>query len=135
MVSVASAIIDLPFSWWRQFRLEQRFGFNRMTPRLFITDMIKGALVMTLLGVPLAAAVLVLMDAAGPLWWLWAWCVWMGFNVVVLLVYPTWIAPLFNRFEPMPAGPIGSRQCLFHRLWPFATHRVFRHPAHTTECR
>jgi STE24 endopeptidase len=109
MVSVASAIIDLPFSWWRQFRLEQRFGFNRMTPRLFITDMIKGALVMTLLGVPLAAAVLVLMDAAGPLWWLWAWCVWMGFNVVVLLVYPTWIAPLFNRFEPMPAGPIRER--------------------------
>lgn len=109
MVSVASAIIDLPFSWWRQFRLEQRFGFNRMTPRLFITDMMKGALVMTLLGVPLAAAVLGLMDAAGPLWWLWAWCVWMGFNVVVLLVYPTLIAPLFNRFEPMPAGPIRER--------------------------
>lgn len=109
LVSVSSALIDLPFAWWRQFRLEQRFGFNRMTPALFIADTLKGALVMTMLGLPLAAAVLALMSAAGPLWWLWAWCVWMGFNVLVLLVYPTLIAPLFNRFEPMPQGVIRER--------------------------
>lgn len=109
LVSVTSALIDMPFAWWRQFRLEQRFGFNRMTPALFIADALKGALVMTVLGLPLAAAVLALMNAAGPLWWLWAWCVWMGFNVVVLLVYPTLIAPLFNRFEPLPQGEIRER--------------------------
>ncbi len=109
LVSATSALIDMPFAWWRQFRLEQRFGFNRMTPALFIADALKGALVMTVLGLPLAAAVLALMNAAGPLWWLWAWCVWMGFNVVVLLVYPTLIAPLFNRFEPLPQGEIRER--------------------------
>ena len=109
MVSVASALIDLPFSWWRQFRLEQRFGFNRMTPALFFADMLKGAVVMSVLGLPLAAAVLALMGAAGELWWFWAWCVWMLFNVTVLLVYPTLIAPLFNRFEPLPTGPVRER--------------------------
>ena len=109
LVSVSSALIDLPFAWWRQFRLEQRFGFNRMTPALFIADTLKNALIMMVLGLPLAAAVLALMSAAGPLWWLWAWCVWMGFNVLVLLVYPTLIAPLFNRFEPMPQGVIRER--------------------------
>ena len=109
MLAIAGSLIDLPFAWWRQFRLEQRFGFNRMTPRLFVADLLKGALVMAVLGLPLAAAVLALMEAAGPLWWLWAWCVWIGFNITVLLVYPTLIAPLFNRFEPLPEGPVRER--------------------------
>lgn len=109
MVAVAGALIDLPFAWWRQFRLEERFGFNRMTPALFMSDLMKGTLVAALLGLPLAAAVLALMDVAGPSWWLWAWCVWMGFNLAVLLVYPTVIAPLFNRFEPLPEGPVRTR--------------------------
>lgn len=109
MVAVAGAVIDLPFSWWRQFRLEEQFGFNRMTPALFASDLAKAAFVTALLGLPLAAAVLGVMDAAGPLWWVWAWCVWMGFNLLVLLVYPTVIAPLFNRFEPLPEGPVRSR--------------------------
>ncbi len=109
MVAVAGALIDLPFSLWRQFRLEERFGFNRMTPALFLSDLVKGAVIALLLGLPLAAAVLALMDAAGPAWWIWAWCVWMGFNLAVLLIYPTLIAPVFNRFEPLPEGPVRSR--------------------------
>ena len=125
MVSMASALIDLPFSWWRQFRLEQRFGFNRMTPALFVTDMVKGALVMTLLGVPLAAAVLGLMDAAGPAWWLWAWCVWMGFNLAVLLVYPTLIAPLFNRFEPLDDPALRDRVLALMQRCGFSAKDLF----------
>jgi len=109
LASVTSALIDMPFAWWRQFRLEQRFGFNRMTPALFIADQVKGLLVGLALGVPLLAAVLALMRSAGESWWLWAWLLWVGFNLGVLVLYPTVIAPLFNRFEPMPQGPVRER--------------------------
>lgn len=125
MVACVGALIDVPFAWWRQFRLEEKFGFNRMTLRLFVSDLVKGALVAALLGLPLAAAVLGLMEAAGPSWWLWAWCVWMGFNLTVLLVYPTIIAPLFNRFEPLPEGPVRNRVEQLLRRTGFATGGLF----------
>jgi STE24 endopeptidase len=109
LAAIASALVDLPLEAWRRFRLEQRFGFNRMTPRLFIVDQIKGALVGAALGLPLLALVLWLMAAAGEYWWLWAWLVWMGFNLAVMVLFPTVIAPLFNRFEPLPAGEVRDR--------------------------
>lgn len=109
LVSVIGGIVETPLDWYRQFRLEERFGFNRMTLRLWLADQVKGLLVGLVLGVPLLAAVLALMRSAGDAWWLWAWLLWVGFNLGVLVLYPTVIAPLFNRFEPMPAGPVRER--------------------------
>jgi len=102
------ATLGLPFSLWRQFRLEARFGFNRMTPKLFFTDTVKGLLV-SLIIVPLAAAILWLMAQAGDYWWLWAWALWVAFNALALVIFPTLIAPIFNKFTPLEDGPLASR--------------------------
>lgn len=99
--ALISSLLDLPFAWYRTFRLETRFGFNTSSQRLWISDGLKGVVLGALLGLPLAALVLWLMDAAGPAWWLWTWGVWMGFNLLLLILYPTLIAPLFNKFEPL----------------------------------
>jgi STE24 endopeptidase len=114
--ALIGAALDLPFELYSTFRIEQRFGFNRMTPKLFFTDLLKNALVATLIGLPLAALVLWIMAAAGTLWWLWAWGVWMAFNLVLLVLYPTVIAPLFNRFEPLADAALKERvQALMQR--------------------
>ncbi len=109
VVIVIGALVDLPIEIWRKFRLEQRFGFNRTTPALFIADGLKTILVSAVLGVPLLALVLWLMRAAGPYWWLWTWFAWMAFNLAIMVLFPTVIAPLFNRFEPLPAGDVRQR--------------------------
>jgi len=95
------AVIELPLDLYSTFHIEQRFGFNRTTWKLYLADMAKGALVGVLIGAPIAALILWLMHAAGSLWWLWAWGVWVGFNLLILVLYPTVIAPLFNKFEPL----------------------------------
>ena len=108
--------LDLPFEVYSTFRIEQRFGFNRMTPRLFIADLLKNACVGALIGLPLAALMLWLMGAAGHLWWLWAWGAWMAFNLLLLVIYPTLIAPLFNKFEPLADVALKARvQSLMQR--------------------
>jgi STE24 endopeptidase len=107
--SVISSLLDLPFELYNTFRIEQRFGFNRMTWKLYAADMLKGLLVGVVIGLPLAALMLWLMGAAGHLWWLWAWGVWMGFNLLMLVLYPTLIAPLFNKFEPLSDEPLKLR--------------------------
>jgi len=99
--AVIGAVIELPLDLYSTFHIEQRFGFNRTTWRLYVADMAKSALVGVLIGTPIAALVLWLMHAAGSLWWLWAWGVWMAFNLLILVLYPTVIAPLFNKFEPL----------------------------------
>jgi len=104
-----NALLDLPFECWRTFRIEQRFGFNRSTWRLFVADLIKSALVATLLGLPLAALVLWIMGSTGGWWWLWAWAVWTAFNLLILVIYPTLIAPLFNKFEPLRDETLAAR--------------------------
>ena len=108
-VILASALVDLPFAWYRQFRLEARFGFNKMTPALFLADLAKGALLGVVLGAPLLVVVLGLMDWAGRLWWLYAWFVWVGFQALMLLCYPIFIAPLFNKFEPLADQSLRAR--------------------------
>jgi len=108
-VVLAGAIVDLPIEWYRQFVLEQRFGFNRMTPRLFVVDTLKGTAIAAALGLPLLALVLWLMRSAGNLWWLWAWGTWVAFNLGVLVLYPTVIAPMFNRFEPLQDEALRAR--------------------------
>jgi STE24 endopeptidase len=108
-VMLLLGLIDLPFSWVRQFRIEQRFGFNRMTPALWLTDLAKSFLLAAVLGLPLLAAVIALMREAGPWWWVYAWLLWIGFNALVLVIYPTVIAPLFNRFEPLKDSSLAQR--------------------------
>jgi STE24 endopeptidase len=108
-VAVVLGVLDLPFTLWRQFRLEARFGFNRMTARLFVTDMVKGLLLSALIGLPLAAAILWLMAQAGVFWWIWAWAVWVGFSLLTLLLFPMVIAPLFNKFTPLADADLSAR--------------------------
>jgi len=106
---VLSSAADLPFSLWRTFVIEERFGFNKMTPRLFIIDLVKGALLGAAIGLPLLAAVLWLMTQMGSTWWLYVWLVWLGFNLLALLIYPTVIAPLFNKFTPLADASLKAR--------------------------
>jgi STE24 endopeptidase len=114
--ALISAGADLPFECWNTFRLEQRFGFNRSTWRLFVADLAKSTAVGAAIGLPLAALVLWIMAATGGWWWLWAWCAWAGFNLLVLVLYPTLIAPLFNKFEPLGDETLKARvQALMQR--------------------
>ncbi|WP_295636427.1 M48 family metallopeptidase [uncultured Methylibium sp.] len=102
-------VLDLPFEAWSTFRLEQRHGFNRSTPGLWLADQGKGLLIGALLGGPIVALILWLMGAAGATWWLWAWGVWVAFNLAILWLYPTFIAPLFNKFQPLEDGALKAR--------------------------
>ena len=108
-VAVIAGVVSLPFSWWRTFRIEERFGFNRTTLATWIADLAKGLAVGAALGVPLAFVVLWLMRGAGAYWWIFVWIAWMAFQLLVLVLYPTVIAPLFNRFSPLPAGAARER--------------------------
>ena len=103
------AAVGLPFSWWHTFRIEERFGFNRVTLRLWLADLAKGTALALVLGVPLLVLILWLMGAAGATWWLWAWAAWMGFQLLILVLYPTVIAPLFNTFSPLGDNPARER--------------------------
>ena len=122
---VISAAIDLPVTLYQTFVIEQRFGFNKMTPALWLADLAKSALVGTLIGLPVAALILWLMGAAGPLWWLWAWCFWMGFNLLLMLVYPTFIAPLFNKFQPLEDESLKARVTALMQRCGFAAKGLF----------
>jgi len=96
-----TAVLNLPFSLWSTFRLEARFGFNRMTPKLFVLDLLKGALLSLVLGGPLILVVLTLMERAGTLWWVWAWTVWLVVMLLMTWAWPAFIAPLFNKFSAL----------------------------------
>ena len=124
-VALILGAVDLPFEWYRQFRVEEKFGFNRMTPRLFFIDMLKSVLVAAALGLPLLALVLWLMGAAGGYWWLYAWAVWVSFNALVLVLYPTVIAPLFNRFVPLADGDLAGRISALLARTGFSSRGVF----------
>jgi STE24 endopeptidase len=104
-----AGLLDLPFTYWFQFVLEQRFGFNKMTVRLWLLDALKGTLLGAVIGLPLLWVVLTLMDRTGPLWWLYAWLVWSGFQLLLMVIYPTVIAPMFNKFTPLADDSLKSR--------------------------
>lgn len=104
-----SAIMSLPFSLYRTFVLEARFGFNQMTWRLWFADGVKGLALAIALGTPLLLCALWLMDAMGEHWWLYVWTVWLCFNLLMLAIYPSFIAPLFNKFTPLEDAALKER--------------------------
>ena len=108
-VLAISALIDLPFALYRQFVIEARYGFNRMTLGLFFGDLLKHTLIGIVIGAPVILAVLWLMGTMGSAWWFWVWLFWCAFNLLILFIYPTWIAPLFNKFAPLEDGEMKSR--------------------------
>ncbi len=99
-----SSLLELPFSVYSTFVIEERFGFNRTTVKTFITDMFKGAALAFVLGVPMLWVILWLMEQAGEYWWIYAWAVWTSFSLFIMWIYPTLIAPIFNKFEPLEEG-------------------------------
>jgi STE24 endopeptidase len=120
-----SGLLDLPFEYYRQFVLEQRFGFNKMTLKLWLADMVKGALLGAVIGLPLVWVVLTLMEKTGDLWWLYAWLVWSGFQLLMMVLFPTVIAPLFNKFTPLADDSLKSRiEALMQRVG-FASKGLF----------
>jgi len=108
-VFLIGGLLDVPFSAYRTFVIEQRFGFNRTTVGIFLGDMLKQGLLTLAIGVPLAALVLWLMGNAGELWWLYVWAVWMAFGLLMMWAFPAFIAPLFNRFSPLEDETLETR--------------------------
>lgn len=106
---VVSAVVELPFDYYKTFVIDQKFGFNKMTPAMFFSDLVKHSLVGLVLGAPILFAALALMQSAGDYWWLYLWVVWSVFNLLMLAVYPTFIAPLFNKFSPLTDEPLKKR--------------------------
>jgi STE24 endopeptidase len=108
-VSLISGVIMLPFSLASTFGIEARFGFNSTTPKLFLIDLVKSTVLGVLIGAPLLLVVLWLMSIMGNRWWLWVWLLWSGFSVLLVAIYPTLIAPLFNKFQPLQDETLGQR--------------------------
>jgi STE24 endopeptidase len=119
------SLLDWPFELYSTFRIEQQFGFNRVTWKLYLTDMLKGLVVGSVIGLPLAWLMLWIMGTTGPQWWLWAWGTWVGFNLLLMVAYPMVIAPLFNKFEPLADEGVKTRvQALMQRCG-FASKGLF----------
>ncbi len=108
-VMAISSVIDLPLSLYRQFVIEEKFGFNRMTIKLFFIDLLKQTALGLAIGTPVLIAVLWLMAQMGNLWWLYVWLFWCSFNLLILFIYPTWIAPIFNKFTPLNDAALKAR--------------------------
>ncbi|MGZ5034095.1 MAG: M48 family metallopeptidase, partial [Usitatibacter sp.] len=108
-VLLLSTAASLPFDACRTFVIEARHGFNRMTPRLFFGDLAKAMALSAAIGTPLLLAVFWLVQRSGPLWWLYTWIAWVMFTLVLVVAFPRWIAPLFNRFTPLEEGSLRSR--------------------------
>lgn len=123
--ALVNGLIDLPATLYQTFVLEQRFGFNQMTWRLWLSDLFKSVLLGALIGLPVAATILWLMGTAGTLWWLWAWALWMGFNLLLMVVYPTFIAPLFNKFQPLDDASLKARVTALMQRCGFAAKGLF----------
>jgi STE24 endopeptidase len=123
--AVIGGLLDLPFSLYGTFVVEERFGFNKMTWKLWLADLAKGLVLGALIGLPIAWLILWLMGATGPLWWLWAWGAWMAFNLLLLVLYPTVIAPLFNKFRPLEDETLKARVTALMERCGFAAKGLF----------
>ncbi len=113
-------LVDIPTSYYQTFVIEEKYGFNKNTPAQFFKDLAIQLVLMFAIGLPLLALILWVMDSIGTLWWLWAWAILMGFSLLLSWLYPTLIAPLFNKFTPLKDGPLKERiqklleRCGFH---------------------
>lgn len=108
-VLVLTSILEIPFSLYSTFVIEARFGFNKMTFKLYLLDAVKGLLLGSILGLPLLLGVLWLMERMGVNWWLYVWAVWVTFSLLLLFIYPSFIAPLFNKFQPLEDATLKAR--------------------------
>lgn len=108
-VMIASSIFSMPFDLYRTFVLEARYGFNKVTLKLYLLDALKGMLLGAAIGVPLLLATFWLMEKMGALWWLYVWLMWLGFSLLMIAVYPNFIAPLFNKFSPLADESLKQR--------------------------
>ncbi|MDB6168040.1 MAG: Ste24 endopeptidase [Verrucomicrobia bacterium] len=106
---VLLSVPALPFDWWEQFRLEQHYGFNKSTPRLWLSDKLKGVALTFVIGFPLLWALLSLVKWVGDAWWVWAFALVFGFQLLMLVLYPKLILPLFNKLTPLPEGELRRR--------------------------
>jgi STE24 endopeptidase len=120
-----NGLIDLPLNLYQTFVIEERFGFNKTTIKLWLIDLVKSCVIGTILGLPIAALILWLMGAAGNQWWLWTWGAWMGFNLLLLLVYPSLIAPMFNKFAPLEDETLKARVTALMQRCGFAAKGFF----------
>ena len=123
--ALIGGLIELPVTLYQTFVIEERFGFNKMSLKLWLADLLKSTLVGVAIGLPIVALILWLMSAAGSLWWLWAWSVWMAFNLLLLVIYPTFIAPLFNKFKPLDDESLKARVTALMQRCGFAAKGLF----------
>jgi len=121
---VALSIVTLPFGWYVQFKLEDRFGFNMTTLKTWVLDRLKGFLLAVLLGFPLLVLVLKLVEWTGPIWWIWAAAVVIAFQLLLMLIAPAVIMPLFNKFTPLPDGFLRERLFALARRTDFPTRSI-----------
>ncbi|MBD9401444.1 M48 family metallopeptidase [Comamonas sp. CMM02] len=120
-----SGLLDLPFSLYQTFALEARFGFNKSTPAIWLGDLLKSTLLAAIIGLPIAWIILWFMGATGSLWWLWAWGIWTGFQLLLMWIFPTYIAPLFNKFEPLADESLKARVTSLMQRCGFAAKGLF----------
>jgi STE24 endopeptidase len=109
LVAVILGLPGLPFEWWSTFRLEEQFGFNKSTQKLWVVDKIKGMVLGFAIGYPLLALLIFMVERAGSLWWVWGFSVFFLFQLVMVVAYPMFIMPLFNKMEPMEEGELKDR--------------------------
>lgn len=109
LFALVSTVLGWPLALYGTFRLEARFGFNKTTPTTWLVDQVKSMVLAVLIGTPLLLLVIYLMGAVGSRWWLWVWLVWLGFSLLLMWVFPRWIAPLFNKFEPLADNALQER--------------------------
>ena len=119
------SVLELPLTLYQTFVIEERFGFNKLSFRLWLADLLKSSAIGVVVGLPIAALILWLMGASGSLWWLYAWSVWMGFNLLLMLIYPTFIAPLFNKFSPLQDESVKVRVTALMQRCGFASKGLF----------
>src|SRR5438445_5066560 len=124
VTGIALSMLGLPFAWYAQFKLEERFGFNTTSMKTWILDRVKGFLLAVLLGYPLLALVLKLIEWTGANWWLWAAAVVIAFQLLLLLIAPLVIMPLFNKFTPLPDGGLRERLFALARRTNFPTRSI-----------
>ncbi len=120
-----SGLIDLPVTLYQTFVIEERFGFNKMTLKLWLVDLLKSSLIGTVIGLPITTLILWMMGAIGAGWWLWAWGVWISFNLLLLLIYPAFIAPFFNKFMPLEDVALKARVTALMQRCGFAAKGLF----------